>query len=97
MFNAEARWDRPLPQEEALPGEEIAIAASFFRGKFKPLWFDYQHKRHIIKNIFFAWKEKKGKDVYDLFSVSDKDDCCYRLCFSRKSLGWKLLAEDGGI
>jgi hypothetical protein len=29
MFNTQARWDRPLPQEDVLPGEAVDVVMSY--------------------------------------------------------------------
>ncbi len=94
MFNPHARWDRPLPRDNVLPGEEIEAAAVFTRGKILPLWFNFCGERHIVKKIFFVWKERKGGEEFCLYSVSDKDGCKYRLCLSRQKLLWRLLNDE---
>ncbi|MFH1093932.1 MAG: hypothetical protein V1739_07245 [Candidatus Omnitrophota bacterium] len=94
MFNPEARWDRPLPQDETLPGQAIDIVVSFKRGGFFPLWFFLHGNKHMIKNVQFAWQEKKGADVFHLFSVTDNNDTQYTICFLRNSMRWRLILED---
>ncbi|MCK4994124.1 MAG: hypothetical protein KAS13_03650 [Candidatus Omnitrophica bacterium] len=94
MFNANARWDRPLPQDDALPGQSIDVVVSFKRGGFFPLWFFLHGNKHIIKNVQFTWQEKKGIGVFDLFSVSDNNDTQYTICFIRKSFLWRIIEKD---
>ena len=94
MFNANARWDRPLPQDDALPGEAIDVVVSFKRGGFFPLWFFLHGNKHMIKNVQFTWQEKKGAEAFNLFSVTDNNDTQYTICFIPQSLVWKIVREE---
>ena len=96
MFNANARWDRPLPQDDALPGEAIDVVVSFKRGGFFPLWFSLHGDKHMIKNVQFTWQEKKGAEVFNLFSVTDNNDTQYTICFARKSFRRRVIEKDSG-
>lgn len=94
MFNKEARWDRPLPHDDGLPGEVIDVVVSFKRGGFFPLWFFLHGNKHVIKNVQFAWQEKRGKEVFRLFSITDNYDTQYTLCFKFNTLCWKIIEND---
>ena len=94
MFNKEARWDRPLPQDDGLSGEEIDVVVSFKRGGFFPLWFFLHGNKHMIKNVQFIWQEKKGKEIFRIFSVTDSYDTRYTLCFIHRSFRWKVIEND---
>jgi len=94
MFNQDARWDRPLPQDDAPPGEPIDVVASFKRGGFFPLWFFLHGNKHVIKNIEFSWQKKKGREIFRIFSVTDSYDTRYTLCFIRQRLVWKIIQEE---
>ncbi len=94
MFNPEARWDRPLPQDDVLPGEAIDVVVSFKGGGFFPLWFFLHGNKHIIKNVQFSWQEKKGREVFHLFSVMDNYDTHYTICFIRKSFRWRVIEKE---
>ena len=94
MFNADARWDRPLPQDDILAGEPIDVVVSFKGAKFFPLWFFLHGDKHIIKNIQFTWQEKKGREVFYLFSVTDNYDIRYTVCFLRQSMRWKAIGKE---
>ncbi len=94
MFNTEARWDRHLPQDESLPGDYVNTVVSFNQGGVSPLWFFLNSDKHIIKNINFKWQDKKGKEVFELFSVSDMNNCQYTLCFSKQRMRWKVIQEE---
>ena len=94
MFNANARWDRPLPQDETLPGEAIDVVVSFKRGGFFPLWFFLHGNKHMIKNVQFTWQEKKGREIFELFSVTDSNDTQYTICFLRQKMRWRIINEN---
>lgn len=91
MFNANARWDRPLPHDEMLPGQTIDVVVSFKRGGFFPLWFFLHGDKHMIKNVQFAWQEKKGTEQFQLFSVTDNNNTRYTICFAQRSFRWRII------
>ncbi|MBU1087207.1 MAG: hypothetical protein KKD05_06770 [Candidatus Omnitrophica bacterium] len=94
MFNPNARWDRPLPREDTLPGENVDIVVSFKQGGFFPLWFFINSRKHIIKDVHLKWQDKKGLEVFQLFSVSDTNNSRYTLCFSQQRMKWKIIEEE---
>ncbi len=94
MFNPNARWDRPMPQDDTLPGENVDIVVSFKQGGFFPLWFFLNSNKHTIKNINLKWHDKKGKEVFQLFSVSDTNNSRYTLCFSQQRMKWKIIEAE---
>lgn len=94
MFNSQARWDRQLPQDETLPGENVEIVVSFKQGGILPLWFFLHSNKHIIKNINLNWQDKKGQEVFQLFSVSDTNNARYTLCFSQQRMKWKIVEQE---
>lgn len=91
MFNPHARWDRALPQDEEYVGEAVEVVTVFKAGKFFPICFVSSGNKHKIKKINFAWKEKKGREVFNLFSVTDENNSVYKLYFCRNTLNWKLV------
>lgn len=91
MFNSQARWDRPLPQGEALPGEPIEVITRFQEKSFYPESFFFGSRKHIIVKIVFTWKEKKGKENFYLFRVEDSSRTVYTLCFSQERLRWRVI------
>ncbi|MFH2138411.1 MAG: hypothetical protein ABII88_07860 [Candidatus Omnitrophota bacterium] len=95
MFNPHARWDRPLPQEGSLPGEPIDVVVNFKQKRFYPVCFFFGNRKHIIKAVQFVWKEKKGRDLFYLFNITDEQESVYTMCFSSQSLRWRLIIEDG--
>ena len=94
MFNPQARWDRPLPQADTLPGEPIEVIVSFKDGRFLPLEFSFNDEQHLIKKIEFVWKENKGREIFYLFSITDTFKNRYTICFHRQSLNWRLIPQD---
>ena len=94
MFNANARWDRPMPQDDTMPGEAVDAVVSFKGGKFFPLWFFLHGNKHMIKNINLKWQDKKGRELFDMFSVTDSNDSQYTICFIRRSFCWRIIEQD---
>lgn len=89
MFNPNARWDRPMPQDNRSYDEPIEVEVVFEKGKIMPLWFSFGGIRHEIKEITYRWQDRKGEEVLHYFSVSDGEDL-YQIYFSNKSLTWKI-------
>jgi hypothetical protein len=93
MFNAEARWDRPLPRDNIMPGNPVNVVASFKEDRFFPLWFFLHGDRHLVKKVQFIWQERKGREKFYLFSVTDTYDTQYTLCFLYQSMRWLAIEE----
>ncbi len=94
MFNVNARWDRPLPQDDLDGGEPIEVGVSFKIDKFFPIWFVLSGGKHIIKKVPFVWKKSKGRNLFYIFSVIDEHNALYKLCFNRQSLRWQLVTDE---
>ena len=93
MFNPNASWDRPLPQEEALPGEPVEVITCFKEKRFYPECFFFSDRKHVIVKTAFIWKEKKGRELFYLFRVVDSQKGEYTLCFSKERLRWRIISE----
>jgi hypothetical protein len=93
MFNPEARWDRHLPADDVLPGEAVDVVAVFKKNGIIPRGFTLRGQTYRIQRIEFAWKERKGREMFHLFSVTDEQQRVHTLCVSRESLVWRILSE----
>ena len=93
MFNPNARWDREFPEDDNKIGEDIEAGVVFKNGKICPRWFKIAENRYMIKNINFTWKEKKGKETFYIFSVSDENNAIYKICFRPNKFSWILIDE----
>ncbi|MDD5745782.1 MAG: hypothetical protein PHO30_00820 [Candidatus Omnitrophica bacterium] len=93
MFNPQARWDRPLPNDVQFPGEPVDVVVSCKQAGFFPLWFFFHGVKHVIKNVQLTWQENKGREEFHLFSVCDELNNRYTLCCSRQSLRWRVIAD----
>lgn len=74
-------------------GEPIAVEAVFNKGKFSPVWFIFSGQKHMVKKVQFFWKERKGRDTFYIFSVTDENNTVYKICFNPQSLDWRLLLD----
>lgn len=92
MFNPQARWDRPLPRDKDMDAEPVEVTVLFKPGRFLPTAFSLHGNDHCIKRIEFVWKDKKGQNLFYLFSVTDTSNNSYTLCFNRQGLIWKLIS-----
>jgi hypothetical protein len=91
MFNPNARWDRPLPQDNSAKADEpIEVEAIFEKGKITPLWFNFGGIRHNIKEVTYRWQDRKGQEILYYFSVSDGEEV-FQIYLSNKTLTWKLI------
>jgi hypothetical protein len=93
-FNPKARWDRHIPETTGHSdlqelNENIAVSAWFRNGKIQPRLFVWNNKKCKIKNINYAWQERRGQEVISLFSVSTGFDL-YQISFSNTSYSWKI-------
>ncbi len=89
MFNPNARWDRPLPQDGQACDEPIEVEAVFKKGRITPLWFSFSGIRYEIKKITYKWQDRKGQEVLYYFSVSDGEEV-FQIYFSNKTLTWRI-------
>jgi hypothetical protein len=60
-----------------------------FEGKIKPVWFFWSGRKYQIKEITYAWQDRKGvADLY-FFSVTD-GQAVFEISFNDKDLIWTL-------
>lgn len=90
MFNAQARWDRKLPQDNDGPaGDPIEVLCLMREGRLTPRSFARNKRVFEITNINFTWEERRGKMNYLFFSVATPQGH-YEIVFSPGTLRWRL-------
>ena len=53
-------------------GESIRVAAIFGPGnRLRPVWFDWNRKKHTVTEVTYTWKDKEGDATLLHFAVSD--------------------------
>lgn len=92
-FNPKARWDRHIPDSDnyhpELLNERIEVLAWFRQTKIYPRAFLWKHKLYKIKNITYAWQERRGQETLSYFSVSTGLDL-YQISFNNTTYSWKI-------
>ncbi len=70
--------------------QEIRVAVVFGPGrKLRPVWFDLNRRKHVIREVTTSWLERRGETPLLHFQVSD--DCAlYELVYNMKDAVWKL-------
>lgn len=67
----------------------IKVGAVFKGGQIIPRWFDYDSRRHDIKEVNYQWDDYEGAEKILLFSVTDAANT-YEISFNLKRMIWKL-------
>lgn len=65
--------------------------------KIRPVWFIWEGREHYIKDITYTWNNREGRSLLYHFSVTDKADNLYELCYRTESATWHLLALEEGM
>ena len=73
--------------------EPIKVAAVFFRGEVRPVWFSWNGRQIKIKETAFTWKSREGSAVILHFSVTDGQGL-YEVCYNMESLGWRITKSE---
>lgn len=55
----------------------------------RPVWFFWEGKRRVIREVTCAWSERDGALVHRCFSVTD-GAALYELRFDARALRWQL-------
>ncbi len=70
--------------------EPIRVAAVFAPGRqIRPVWFDWQRRKHTVVETTYFWKGKAGDDTLLYFSVSD-GEALYELIYNTVEQSWML-------
>lgn len=72
--------------------QPIKVGAVFGgKKKIRPVWFIWEGREHHIKEITYIWNSREGRSLLYYFSVTDKADNLYELCYRTDSATWHLL------
>jgi hypothetical protein len=75
-------------------GENIRVAAVFGPGnRLRPVWFDWNRKKHTVTEVSYTWKDKVGDVTLLHFAVRD-GTALYELTYNTASQMWALSAVD---
>jgi hypothetical protein len=70
--------------------EPIRVAAVFVPGRqIRPVWFDWQRRKHTVIETTYCWKGRSGEDTLLYFSVSD-GSALYELVYNTSDQCWTL-------
>ena len=69
--------------------DPIEVEVHFGPRGMRPLWFAWQGRRRLVRQITCAWQERDGLLVHRYFTVSD-GDTIYELRFDARALRWHL-------
>jgi len=77
--------------------QPIKVGAVFGgKKKIRPVWFIWEDREHRIKEITYTWSSREGRSLFYYFSVTDRADNLYELCYHTDSATWHLLAFEEG-
>jgi len=69
--------------------EPISVGAEFSRNAVRPVWFSWNKRRIVIREVTFTWKTREGSAGILHFSVSDGQGL-YELCYNKETTGWRI-------
>jgi hypothetical protein len=73
----------------------IRVAVIFGPGlSIKPVWFDWQNRKHCILETTYIWTDLKGSDKRLHFSVRDEGGL-YELTYNTVEQSWELSRIEG--
>jgi hypothetical protein len=74
----------------------VRVGAVFGPGnRIKPVWFDWQQKKHSVQEITYRWQECDGDTTTLHFAVSDGADL-FELVYNTGNQLWLLAALEVG-
>ena len=72
--------------------QPIKVGAVFGGSKkIRPVWFVWEDREHHIKEITYTWGSREGRSFLYHFTVTDRADNLYELCYRTDSATWHLL------
>jgi hypothetical protein len=75
---------------------DIRVGAIFESGRaIRPVWFDWQRRKHSITEITYRWQEQSGKTKMLHFTVSDGQDL-FELIYDTDRQIWILAGIEPG-
>lgn len=70
--------------------ESVRVAAVFTPGRaIRPVWFDWNRKKHTVVETTYSWREKSGETILIHFAVAD-GQALYELVYDTHNQSWTL-------
>lgn len=70
--------------------EPVRVAAVFSPGRqIKPVWFDWQRRKHTVLETTYCWTDKAGDATQLHFSVTD-GAALFELIYNTVDQSWTL-------
>lgn len=74
--------------------EPIRVAAIFAPGrKIRPVWFEWNRKKHTVLETTYTWPEKSGDKTLLHFAVADSE-ALYELVYDTREQSWTLYGVE---
>jgi hypothetical protein len=74
--------------------EYIRVAVIFGPGKrLMPVWFDWNRRKHQVREVTYHWRHRTGDDLILHYSVSD-GAALYELVYNTAEQVWVLESVD---
>ncbi len=76
--------------------KNIRVATIFEPGRgIRPVWFEWNHQRHLVKETTYSWKGKKGEAALLHFAVTDEANL-FELTYNTADQSWTLEGVEAG-
>ena len=69
--------------------EPVEVEVYFGHLGMRPVWFAWQGRRRVIREVTCAWSERDGAIVHRCFSDTD-GEALYELRFDARAPRWQL-------
>ncbi|HTG83056.1 MAG TPA: hypothetical protein VL949_14015 [Geobacteraceae bacterium] len=74
--------------------EYVRVAVIFGPGnRLRPVWFDWQRRKHPVREVTYHWRHRTGDDLILHYSVSD-GTALYELVYNTTEQVWVLESID---
>ena len=74
--------------------EQVRVAVIFGPGnRLRPVWFDWQRRKHAVREVTYHWRHRTGDDLILHYSVSD-GTALYELVYNTTEQVWVLESVD---
>ena len=74
--------------------EQVRVAVIFGPGgRLKPVWFDWQRRKHEVKEVTYHWRHHTGNELILHYSVTD-GTTLFELVYNATSQLWVLESID---
>ncbi len=74
--------------------EKLRVAAVFEPGgRLRPVWFEWNRRRHMVRETTYVWKAMRGNAGLIHFAVSDEAGL-YELVYNTSDQTWTLAGVE---